>query len=68
VRLAIESAKIAVKSYSLAMVAENVVTVSGRDAEMAMKIADTLDDNDDTQNVWSNFDISEEDAARLAEA
>jgi YebC/PmpR family DNA-binding regulatory protein len=68
VRLAIEGAKIAVKSYGLAMVAENVVTVSGRDADLAMKIADTLDDNDDTQNVWSNFDISEEDAARLAEA
>jgi transcriptional/translational regulatory protein YebC/TACO1 len=57
-----------VKSSQIAMVAKNTVTVSGRDAELAMKLAENLDDHDDSQNVWSNFDISEEDAARLADA
>jgi len=68
VRSALEAAKIAVKSSKLAWVAKNTVTVSGRDAELAIKLAETLDDHDDTQNSFSNFDLSEEDAARLADA
>ena len=68
VRSALEAAKIAVKSSKLAWVAKNTVTVSGRDAELAIKLAETLDDHDDTQNSFSNFDLSEEDAERLADA
>ncbi len=68
VRAALEAAKIAVKSSQLAMVPKNTVTVSGRDAELAVKLAENLDDHDDSQNVWSNFDLSDEDAERLAEA
>lgn len=68
VRSALEAAKIAVKSSKLAWVAKNTVTVSGRDADLAIKLAETLDDHDDTQNSFSNFDLSEEDAARLADA
>ena len=62
------TAKIAVKGSQLAMVAKNTVTLAGRDAELAMRLAENLDDHDDAQNTWSNFDISEEDAARLADA
>jgi YebC/PmpR family DNA-binding regulatory protein len=68
VRSALEAAKIPVKSSKLAWVAKNTVTVSGRDADLAIKLAETLDDHDDTQNSFSNFDLSEEDAARLADA
>ena len=68
VRSALENAKIAVKGSQLAMVAKNTVTLAGRDAELAMRLAENLDDHDDAQNTWSNFDISEEDAARLADA
>lgn len=68
VRSALETAKIAVKGSQLAMVAKNTVTLAGRDAELAMRLAENLDDHDDAQNTWSNFDISEEDAARLADA
>ena len=31
-----------------------------------IKLLDTLDDNDDVQNIASNFDISEDVLARLA--
>jgi transcriptional/translational regulatory protein YebC/TACO1 len=31
-----------------------------------LKLLDTLDDNDDVQNIASNFDISEDVLARLA--
>lgn len=66
VRNALEAARIEVKAAQLAMVPKNVVPATGRDAEQLMRLAENLDDNDDVQNVWSNFDISEEEAARLA--
>jgi transcriptional/translational regulatory protein YebC/TACO1 len=39
--------------------------LTGRDAEVAMNLAEILDDNDDVQNVYADFDISEEDLAKL---
>ncbi|MGC6520209.1 MAG: hypothetical protein ACON37_09340 [Candidatus Puniceispirillaceae bacterium] len=35
-------------------------------ASTLLKLLDTLDDNDDVQNISSNFDIPEEILARLA--
>jgi transcriptional/translational regulatory protein YebC/TACO1 len=35
-------------------------------ASTLLKLLDTLDDNDDVQNIASNFDISEDVLARLA--
>jgi YebC/PmpR family DNA-binding regulatory protein len=44
----------------------NTVAVSGDAAEMLFKMLDALDDNDDVRNVTSNFEVSEEDMARLS--
>jgi len=38
----------------------------GKDAETMLRVADALEDLDDVQNVHANFDISEEEMARLA--
>jgi YebC/PmpR family DNA-binding regulatory protein len=54
-----ESAKLVWKSLTPAQ-------VTGDDASMLVKLLDVLDDNDDIQNVYGNFDISEEDMAKLA--
>ena len=35
--------------------------VEGKDAKACLKLYDMLEDLDDTQNVYSNFDISDED-------
>ena len=40
--------------------------IEGDPAETLMKLLDTLEDLDDVQNVYSNEEISEEEAARLA--
>jgi YebC/PmpR family DNA-binding regulatory protein len=45
---------------------QNTVEVSEDHASTLLKLLDTLDDNDDVQNVSSNFDISDEILARLA--
>ncbi len=62
---ALEAAKIAVKTSNIAHLPKNKKEVSGRDAEMCIRLADALDDNDDVQNIFSDFDISDEELARL---
>ncbi len=63
---ALEKGKIAVKSSSIGYLPKNKKQVGGRDAEVALNLAEALDDHDDVQNVYSDFDISDEDLARLA--
>jgi YebC/PmpR family DNA-binding regulatory protein len=63
---ALEGAKIAVKASQLGFIPKNKKPVSGRDAEVLLGLADALDDHDDVQNVYSDFDVSDEDMARLA--
>jgi len=63
---ALEKAKIAVKGSSIAYLPKNKKPITGRDAEVALNLAEALDDHDDVQNVYSDFDISDEDLARLA--
>ena len=64
---ALEAAKIAVKSAAPAMIAKNTVQVAGDDARKLLGLVETLDDHDDVQNVWANFDVSEEELAKLEE-
>ena len=35
---------------------------------MALNLVDALDDHDDVQNVYADFDISDEELARIAKA
>jgi transcriptional/translational regulatory protein YebC/TACO1 len=39
--------------------AENNITLEGQKAQSMLKLMETLEDQDDVQNVWANFDISE---------
>jgi YebC/PmpR family DNA-binding regulatory protein len=63
---ALEDAKIATKSGNPAWVPKNKKTVTGRDAELCLNLAEALDDHDDTQNVFSDFDVPEDELAKLA--
>ncbi|MFO0690506.1 MAG: YebC/PmpR family DNA-binding transcriptional regulator [Myxococcota bacterium] len=42
------------------------VSLSGKDAELMLKLAESLEDLDDVQNFYANFDISEEEMEKLA--
>ncbi len=42
------------------------VSVDEKDAATLMKLIDTLDEDDDVQTVWANFDISDEVMEKLA--
>jgi YebC/PmpR family DNA-binding regulatory protein len=57
----LDAAGIETISADSPMVAENLVPVTDlKDAKAILKILDALEDNDDIQDVFSNFDISDE--------
>ena len=65
---ALEKAKIAVKSSKVGFVPKTKKPITGRDAEVALNLAEALDDHDDVQNVYTDFDVSDEEMTRIAGA
>jgi YebC/PmpR family DNA-binding regulatory protein len=65
---ALEKAGIKAKSSSLASVPKVKKPLAGRDAQVALNLAEALDDHDDVQNVYADFDISDEELAAIAGA
>lgn len=61
----LEELGVPVQEAKLAYVPKTKKDVSGRDAEVCMNLADALDDHDDVQNVFSDFDISDEELERI---
>jgi len=59
VREALKGAGIEPGSAELAMVPQNYVKLTGSQASQMMKLVEALEENDDVQNVYSNFDIDE---------
>jgi len=60
VRQALESNKIATVEAKLGMIPANYVSLDENKSKQVMKLLEILDDHDDVQNVWSNFDIPAE--------
>jgi len=60
VRQALEKAKIATLEAKVGMIPQNYVSLDEQKSKSVMKLLETLDDHDDVQNVWSNFDIPAE--------
>jgi len=53
-------------SAAVSLEPSSTVTLSGDAAETMLRLSDALEDLDDVQNVYANYDISEEEMARLA--
>jgi len=47
-------------SAEIAMVPTDYIMLAGKQAQQMLKLMDALDDNEDTKNVWSNFDVEEQ--------
>jgi YebC/PmpR family DNA-binding regulatory protein len=62
---ALEKGGVKVKSSSLAQVPKVKKPLTGRDAQVALNLVEALDDHDDVQNVYADFDISDEELAAL---
>ncbi len=63
---AIQKAGIETVSAEVAMVPKNLMKLEGKNAQAMMKLSDALEEHDDVQNVYSNFDVSEEEVEALA--
>ena len=63
---AIQKAKIPTVSAEIAMVPKNLVKLEGKNASGMLKLSEALEEHDDVQNVYSNFDIDEKEMEALA--
>ncbi len=66
VRDAIAAAGIEYEQAELTMIPKNTVKLEENDARKTMKIVDALEDSDDVQEVFANFDIPEDVLESLA--
>ena len=65
VKNALEAASVPLAASEISMVPQNYVKLEGKNAQTMLKLMEALEEQEDVQNVWSNFDI---DAAELQEA
>jgi YebC/PmpR family DNA-binding regulatory protein len=57
---ALETAKIPTVQAEIAMVPKNLLTLEGKNAAGMIRLLEVLEDHDDVQNVYSNFDSDED--------
>ncbi|MBM3252978.1 MAG: YebC/PmpR family DNA-binding transcriptional regulator, partial [Candidatus Omnitrophica bacterium] len=60
VKRALSDKKIPTKLAELTMVSSNTIKLTGNDAKQILSLVDILEEHDDVQNVYSNFDIPDE--------
>lgn len=65
VKDAIDKAGIPIESAEVTMLPKNYVVLDEKSAEQMVRLMDALDDNDDVQNVYANFDIPDEVAEKM---
>jgi YebC/PmpR family DNA-binding regulatory protein len=65
VQKALEAAGIAVAEASIAMVPKNLMKLEGKNASAMVRLSEALEEHDDVQNVYSNFDIDEQELAAM---
>jgi YebC/PmpR family DNA-binding regulatory protein len=66
VKKALEDKGITIEHAAIQMVPQNTVKVTGREAETLMKLMESLEEHDDVQNVFANFDIDDKELASLS--
>ena len=59
VRDAVKQLGIEPASAEVSMIPQNYVKLEGKPAQQMVRLMDALDEHDDVQHVWSNFDIEE---------
>ena len=57
---AVKALGIETATAEVSMIPQNYVKLEGRPAQQMLKLMEILEEHDDTQKVWSNFDIEEQ--------
>jgi YebC/PmpR family DNA-binding regulatory protein len=63
---ALEKAGIPTESAEIAMVPKNTVKLEGKNANAMLKLYDALEEHDDVQNVYGNYEVDEAEVEALA--
>ena len=63
---AIQAAAIATESAEIGMVPKNLMKLEGKNAQAMLRLSDALEEHDDVQNVYSNFDVDEKELEAMA--
>jgi len=62
----IQKAGIPTESADIAMVPKNLIKLEGKNASGMLRLTEALEEHDDVQNVYSNFDIDEKELEAMA--
>jgi len=59
VRDAVKALGVEPASAAIAMVPQNYVKLVGKEAQQMLRLMEAIEDHDDVQHVWANFDVEE---------
>jgi transcriptional/translational regulatory protein YebC/TACO1 len=59
VRRALEAKNVKMEEAEIQLLPEMTIQVEGKEAEQVLKLIDALEEHDDVQHVYANFDIDE---------
>jgi YebC/PmpR family DNA-binding regulatory protein len=65
VKTALEAKKIPIESAEISRLPSTYIKLEGKHAEQMLRLFDKLEELDDVQNVWANFDISDDDIEKF---
>lgn len=63
---ALKNNNIEIAASNLGQIPQNYIKLEGKQAQQLLRLMEELEDHDDVQNVWANFDIDEEEIARYS--
>jgi YebC/PmpR family DNA-binding regulatory protein len=66
VLLALQTAGIPVVSAEIGLLPKNLMKLEGKNAQAMLRLSEALEEHDDVQNVYSNFDVDEKELEALA--
>jgi transcriptional/translational regulatory protein YebC/TACO1 len=67
VKKSFEAAGLKYMVAEISMIPQTSVKLEGKNAETMLKLMEALEDSDDVQNVYANFDISAQEIERLSQ-
>lgn len=65
VKDALEKAKVPIESAEITMLPKNYIVLDEKAADQMIRLSDALEDNEDVQNVYANFDIPDDVAEKI---
>ena len=63
---ALQGASVPTVSAEIGMIPKNLMKLEGKNAQAMLRLSEALEEHDDVQNVYSNFDVDEKELEALA--